>query len=816
MLVRTGLFLKKIRNALSRSQWAVKLLRLSQLEQPTAQPGLIMIQIDGLSMNQFNRALHKKRLPFMERLMNRERYALHAFYSGLPSNTPAVQGELFYGVKGFVPAFNFVDQKQGRVVKMMDPDYVEEMEKVLRGKGEGLLSGGSSYSNIYAGGSSEAHFCWGHLGFGGVLHAINPLIFPFLVILYLDIFVRMFFLLIVEFCVALIECIRGAYSGRQFFYELHFVWMRVLVCVFLRELIVAGAAIDMMRGLPIIHMNFLGYDEQAHCRGPSTSYAHWSLQGIDDAIGRIYGMTRHTPLRHYDIWIYSDHGQETTAPYEILHGMTINEAVEKVFSDAYEPAKIKTALRRTEHTHAGLLKPRRRSVVEGQSVDFKGRTSLVTAMGPLGEVYVNRPLSQEEIDFYGKKLAKDARIPLVMARGGHGKVIAWMDKGTFVLPEQIEEVAGKDHPFLEELKEDLIRICHHGDAGEYVIAGWARGVKPISLSMEFGAHAGMGGEETKGFALLPIDAPLPSTAKDYIRPMDLRHAVQEFRSPSSVRTYRRGGPRQSKEMCIMSYNVQGCLGRDGQISMDKIARIIARHKPDIVCLQELDCGRPRSDRAQQAEVIARKLEMEYHFHSAFRWKDEQYGNAILSRWPVSLIKMDTLPQRNNLKHNEPRGAMWVTACIDGINVQVINTHLSLWPRERLEQVEHIMGPQWLGHPDCKGPVVLCGDFNALPGSHVHRRVSKSLKECRVPGKKRRKGTWFGEFPLWQLDHIFVSSEFTVNDVMVGQTSLEKSASDHLPLIAHVRVGNVRAIDRMLSSPNGHKDLWERNVMNESI
>ena len=54
-------------------------------------------------------------------------------------------------------------------------------------------------------------------------------------------------------------------------------------------------------------------------------------------------------------------------------------------------------------------------------------------------------------------------------------------------------------------------------------------------------------------------------------------------------------------------------------------------------------------------MIARKLEMKYHFHPAFRWKDEQYGNAILSRYPMALIKSGALPELTDKRHSMSRG-----------------------------------------------------------------------------------------------------------------------------------------------------------------
>jgi hypothetical protein len=484
-------------------------------------------------LTQFQQALDDGHLPFLNSLLKKERYVLHPFYSGVPSNTPAVQGELFYGVKTCVPAFSFVDRKTKEPIKMSDTPYVASLEAYLKTQGKGLLAGGSSYSNIFAGGAEEAHCCWGKMGWQGIWHAINPLVLPFLIILYIDIFIRTFLLLVVEGIIAAFECVKGTFKGRLFAKEFEIVWLRVLICVFLREFIVAGASMDIMRGLPIIHLNLLGYDEQAHARGPSSRFAHWSLQGVDDAIRRIDQIIKQSPYRDYNLWVYSDHGQERTVPYLVKYGYTVEDAVAKIFMD---PAVV------------------------------------VTAMGPMGHIYTQN------------------------------KFLAWTKRGQFILPDEGSKVFGDDHPFLEEVGEDVLRACHHPNAGEFIILGWCNGEMPISFPREYGAHAGVGKEETKGFALLPSDVYIEPNGKNYLRPMSLRNAAINFLSQQSFFHYVHADSSLAsvKTLRMMSYNVHGCKGMDGRVSTDRIARVIARYNPDIVALQELDVrlikrsGLPRS------------------------------------------------------------------------------------------------------------------------------------------------------------------------------------------------------------------------------
>jgi endonuclease/exonuclease/phosphatase family metal-dependent hydrolase len=284
-------------------------------------------------------------------------------------------------------------------------------------------------------------------------------------------------------------------------------------------------------------------------------------------------------------------------------------------------------------------------------------------------------------------------------------------------------------------------------------------------------------EETRGFALLPMDTPLEHKEQKYIRPLDLREAAL---SHLNKERYRKAHLTQDF-LRIMSYNVHGCMGMDGRISTDRIARVIARHNPDVICLQELDSQRKRSKGMDQAHQIAQYLEMKYHFHSVFCEEEEQYGNAILSRHPLTLVKMAALPRLRNSKTYEPRGAMLVSLEFQGKKVHLINTHLSIWPHERIMQVKALLGEEWLmdSHP----LTILCGDFNAMPSSRTYKKVCEKLKDSQrmLPGHKPYR-TWFGRYPLSQIDHIFITPQFKVNAAIVPHTSLDKVASDHLPLM----------------------------------
>ncbi|MGD9299976.1 MAG: hypothetical protein PVI13_00270, partial [Desulfobacterales bacterium] len=218
MIGRIEALFRRMRRAVSRSEWPARLLRLPVSKGPPTHPGLIMIQIDGLSQTEFDKAVKQGELPFLRRLKRREHYRTYQLYSGLPATTPAVQGELFYGVKGAVPAFGFRDRKSHKTVRMYEPDAAAAVEQRLSdGDNEPLLKGGSAYSDIFTGGADEAHFCPSSLGWGSALRSANPLVVVLLVVTNLYSFVRIGVLLLLETILAIADFARGLTRGYDFF-----------------------------------------------------------------------------------------------------------------------------------------------------------------------------------------------------------------------------------------------------------------------------------------------------------------------------------------------------------------------------------------------------------------------------------------------------------------------------------------------------------------------------------------------------------------------------------------------------------------------
>lgn len=798
MLARMETLLRRIRRSFSRSAWLTRLLHLPISEGSSTRPGLIMIQIDGLSQSQFERAVARGEMPFLHRLIQREEYQAHAHYSGLPATTPAVQSELFYGVKGAVPAFSFRDHESGQIVRMYEPEAAAKLEARHTDTGNmQLLQDGSAYSDNFTGGAAESHFCPSAMGWGAALRAANPLVLPAFLFTNLYSLLRVAVLLPLELGLALLDFARGLIRGHDVIKELKFIPTRIGICILLRELCVIGAKIDISRGLPIIHINLLGYDEQSHRRGPSSLFAHWTLKGIDDAILRLWRAANQAPWRNYQLWVYSDHGQVKVRPYHQVQGYSLMDAVEETF------AHLNIAPAKTSNGGTSSIQTLRVRLLGGNIIQrffavrgHNGNNTLnaapmMTALGPVAHVYVPEELTRAEKNFIATDLAQTHQVPVVLSLTAPGLLRAHTATAEMQLPQDLATLFGAEHPFIDALGDDLLRLCEHPDAGDFVLLGWRDGLTPLSFAEENGAHAGITPEETNGFALLPGDTPFAPRKSVYLRPTDLRNAAlqhlgrPERRAFSRPRTF---APTQVNSLRVMTYNVHSCIGMDGKLDVERIARVIARAHPDVVALQELDVERLRTGGMDQAQLLARYLEMKFHFHPALLVEEERYGDAVLTHLPLRLVKAAALPGLADKPQLEPRGALWVAIEFGGREIQLINTHLGLHPRERTAQITALLGNDWLENAACREPVILCGDFNALPSSAACRRLAGRLSDVQVAAQNHRPmNTYSGRFPSFRIDHIFISSDLEVSAVEVPSSELARSASDHLPLLAEIRM-----------------------------
>jgi len=805
----------------SRNEWIVRLLNLPRCTDAENTKGVVIMQIDGLSQAQFQRAVSRGRLPFLSQLMKKRGFRQKAFYAGLPSSTPSVQAELFYGVRTAVPAFEFMDRKSGKRHAMFLPASANEVARKIKHAGRPLLEGGAAYATVFSGGAAATRYCAETMGLNSVTKAVNPLKWILVATYHFGNLMRILGYALLEIILAIYDFFKGLYKGKNILKELTFIPTRLFVCVLLRELVRFRVKLDVTRGVPTVAANFLGYDEQAHRRGPASGFAHWTLKGIDDAIKDIYHTAMRSKCREYQVVIFSDHGQESVESYSERYGKSVKEAIRSMFQQGNTEASSNTDSRdislEKRYQRAG-------SQLFGKAVPAdKTRQNRsgsmhhpvgITTMGPLGHVYLSHEVrlglekNQDRREMNGKpnkglsggaanlaeiakRLCHEHHVPLVFFK--HQSTIAAVnDAGLFDLETYPEAIFGKDHPFLHQVAEDFKVLCRHSNAGDLVISGWKPEGTPLSFNIESGAHGGPGREETRGVVLLP---PVMGSGASFMRPGDVREQILRFidsqrsaarlspEADSRTSTGQDSAP-GSQPLRVITYNIRSCMHMDGSIDPDRTANAIARFDPDIAAIQEVDAGRGRTGSIHQGRQIAGRLNLSCQFYPVVVNAKEQYGLAILSRFPIISSRCFLLPRGSGKPVRENRGVMMTVLKTPLGSIQFVNTHLGLHAGERRRQIAAILDDEWMSNPLKNDlPLIVCGDFNAGSRSFVYKRIVEHVSDVQtlIAGRRFPKATFYSRYPLLRLDHIFLSRHFYPSRVVVPTDAETRMVSDHLPV-----------------------------------
>jgi endonuclease/exonuclease/phosphatase family metal-dependent hydrolase len=246
-----------------------------------------------------------------------------------------------------------------------------------------------------------------------------------------------------------------------------------------------------------------------------------------------------------------------------------------------------------------------------------------------------------------------------------------------------------------------------------------------------------------------------------------------------------------KEHCsftIMTYNVHRLIGNDRHTSAARIAEVIESYNPDIVAIQELPGARVRPEKGGTAQDLAHQFGLLEKTRDLIYLERERNGNVVFSRYPMRLVRAGGLHSVGKRRSIVPRGALWVEIDVCGHVLQLVNTHLGLTPPERVSQTKVLTSTEWLQHPECRPPVILCGDFNLLPSSPLHKRLKDTLNDKQEDlGFGHTEWTFPSHYPMVRFDHLFVSPDLVVEAVQIPQTKLTQVASDHLPLVVQLRI-----------------------------
>ena len=250
---------------------------------------------------------------------------------------------------------------------------------------------------------------------------------------------------------------------------------------------------------------------------------------------------------------------------------------------------------------------------------------------------------------------------------------------------------------------------------------------------------------------------------------------------------------ESRSLIIGTYNIHICRGNDGRLDFDRIAQALDVEGLDFVGLQEVDRGTRRTQKTDQLAELLQRTKLAGRFGKSIDYQGGEYGIAFLTSGQILEYRHKKFPPFGK---REPRSFQLVKIrAKNGLEFWVLNTHLSLDSEERKRQGQAILDEA----KDLAGPVILLGDFNALPTGELYASLKKgyiekpadkadfSLIEPETKEKIRphQGQTFSSDKPNRQIDYIWVrqGSGLTIDHTWVRRTE----ASDHLPVFSKLTV-----------------------------
>ncbi|HEY4418307.1 MAG TPA: alkaline phosphatase family protein, partial [Pseudonocardia sp.] len=521
---------------------AAHLLRSTRRSTRTAPrtdvPGVVMIQIDGLSAPLARWVVQAGNLPTLSRWIRSGSHRLAEWHAELPATTPASQAGLLHGASAQVPAFRWWEKGSGRLVVTNHPRDSALLESRMS-DGRGLLAdGGVSLSNIFSGDAATSMLTMStvrtnreHRGPARSLSA----------------FVMDPFGLTRSLVLTSGEMMKELYQGHcqrahRIEPRVHrggvYVLLRGVTNVLLRELNTYLVSEHIRRGVPVLYCDFVDYDEIAHHAGPLRPESLASLEGIDRVLGTLERIARAAP-RPYRFVVLSDHGQSQGATFLQRYGQRLEDVVRQLLSGeagvlaavhdetSEQQGRVNTLIDELGAEGGvaagvpGRVQRRRRAqeIAEAAKLQPDGRLPelVVAASGNLGLIYFPRVpgrMTLEDIQETHPRLlsglAAHPGIGFVMVRSrAHGPLVLG-SAGIRRLDDDHVEGVDPLVPFGLYAADDLRRhdgLPHVGDilVNSRIDASTA---EVAAFEELVGCHGGLGGWQSRAVLIHPADWPV--------------------------------------------------------------------------------------------------------------------------------------------------------------------------------------------------------------------------------------------------------------------------------------------------------------------
>ena len=506
-------------------------------------PGVILFEIDGLGEGVLREALRAGHAPTIARWLSEGSHRLIGWECDLSSQTGASQAGLLLGDNWDMPAFRWYEKESDRTLVSNHPADAAEIER-RRSNGHGLLAaGGTSRGNMFSGDAPRCAATMSVIRDRSRSKAAD--FFAYFADPYG--FLRTIALSLGDIADERRAARRQRRSGaahvtRGGLYPL----IRASITVVMRDLNVALLMGDMVEGVPVSYATFVGYDEVAHHSGIREPDAFAVLKRHDRQLARLERATAQSP-RPYHLVVLSDHGQTQGAPFRQRYGETLEQVVRGALArgelraplavdEAWGDVGAALADARQEPGLGGRMLARatrsrsiegtvalgpNRDALEQRERDERalGDEAVVLVSGGLGLIYVrlgSERLTLEQIAETHPRLLETLTehpgIGFVMVRSREAGPLVVGARGRRRLAD--DAIEGQDplarfdasaadhlrrHDRFPHCPDLLVNCMYDADSEE---------VAPFEEFM--GSHGGLGGPQTRPFAVVPADWSRPT------------------------------------------------------------------------------------------------------------------------------------------------------------------------------------------------------------------------------------------------------------------------------------------------------------------
>jgi uncharacterized membrane protein YvlD (DUF360 family) len=519
-------------------------------------PGIIFLEIDGLSEKILKEAIESGLMPTLKSWLIRGSHDVTGWETDLSSQTGASQAGILHGNNHNIPAFRWVEKQNNNKIMVStglnDASIIEE--RISDGKGL-LSSNGASRSNLFSGDAGDVIFTYSKLKDLRMFYNktwyyfySNPSNFSRIVILF-------FWEAILEFKSQLTHTLRNIKPRlrRGFVYP----FVRAGAAVFLREITTYTLIGDIINGkVDVAYVTYLGYDEIAHHSGTRDDDAFHALKGLDKQFERL-DQAKEYAFRPYYLVVQSDHGQTNGATFKQRYGLTLDDLVRSLmpshiniysklssnedhFGQAItEPGKDAKrylrdkkdiVLKNSRQLRVNTLKTFKESpLVKGKLADYiknykvkerpekvskENADVIVLASGNMGLIYLtelkNRLFYEEINELYPDLIpgiVQHEGVGFIMVHSSKYGPLAIGGEGIHYLGD--DTVEGKDPlvNFGSRTVEHLMRTDNFEYTPDILVNSFYDSEKDEAAAFEelIGSHGGLGGEQSHPFLIHPIE-----------------------------------------------------------------------------------------------------------------------------------------------------------------------------------------------------------------------------------------------------------------------------------------------------------------------